>query len=828
MDAVEIPSNDSSARFSARDAEQIASELNLTSQQIQNVIALLDEGNTVPFITRYRKERTGNLDEVQIRDIQKRVQFKRQIWERASTILRLIEAQQQLTPELKAEIEKADTLKRLEDLYRPYRPKRTSRAATAREHGFEPLANAIWAGDASIENLTNAALKYTKAEDGARTTEEVLKGAADILVEKIGEDPDVREISRKIAWRSGKLTVNATKKAEESGQEYRDYFNYSEQVIKVPHHRTMALNRGEKSGALRVRFEWADDSACLSIARHLNLNGHRFHEFLTEVINDALSRLIQPSLDREIRRELTEKAEKHAVSVFAQNLKNLLLQPPLQGQRILAIDPGLRTGCKLAVLDELGYCVATDLVYVTGSADKKEFARKKLAEVMTAHQCQLVAIGNGTACRETEEIITEMIEQDLPEARYLIVNEAGASIYSASPVAREEFPDLDATIRGTISIGRRLQDPLSELVKIDPQHLGVGMYQHDVNSKRLKESLDEVIESCVNYVGVNLNTASASLLRHVSGMNQLIARRITEWREKHGSFQNRKQLLDVAGVGEATFTQAAGFLKIDKGDEPLDSTWIHPESYEHAYKVFEQLELPPDSLKSSAQDRASIIEKVSQIDKGGLSKNLKIGLPTLEDILEAIVRPRRDPRADLPGPIFKQGVLKLEQLTEGMELQGTVLNVVDFGAFVDVGLKDSALIHVSEMANHFIENPYQFVSVGDVITAWVLGVDLERRRVSLTLIRPGTDRQPKKAQRPTMPAEKPATTESAKPTAAPEKKTSNSGHNKGPQQKKPQQQQRKRTGKQGPPPKLTDEMKTGEQPLQGFDQLKALWNQKKK
>lgn len=827
MDAVEIQKEDSATDFSLHDLEKIAAELNLTSKQIQNVIALLDEGNTVPFITRYRKERTGNLDEVQIRDIQKRVQSKRQIWERASTILRLIESQQKLTPELKAEIQKADTLKRLEDLYRPYRPKRTSRAATARKHGFEPLADAIWSGDESIQKLTEAALQYTKAEDGARTTEDVLKGASDILAEKIGEDPDVREISRKIAWRSGKLAVTATKKAEESGQEYRDYFNYSEQVVKVPHHRTMAMNRGEKSGALRVRFEWAEESASLSIFRHLNLNDHRFKDFLKEVVTDALQRLIQPSLDREIRRELTDKAEKHAVSVFAQNLKNLLLQPPLQGQRILAIDPGLRTGCKLAVLDEMGNCIATDLVYVTGSAEKKDYACNKLADMMTEHQCKLVAIGNGTACRETEEIITEMIEQKLPEARYLIVNEAGASIYSASPVAREEFPELDATIRGTISIGRRLQDPLSELVKIDPQHLGVGMYQHDVNSKRLKESLDEVIESCVNYVGVNLNTASASLLRHVSGMNQLIARRITEWRDQHGSFKNRKQLLEVAGIGDATFTQAAGFLKIDAGDEPLDSTWIHPESYEQAHKVFTQLELPEDSLKSAGNDRTAIVEKVGQINKQDLSKNLQIGLPTLEDILEAIVRPRRDPRADLPGPIFKQGVLKLEQLTEGMELQGTVLNVVDFGAFVDVGLKDSALIHVSEMANHFIENPYQFVSVGDVITAWVLGVDLERRRVSLTLIKPGTDRTVKKPPRP-----KPQKSKPAAPAKQPEKKSpapsadNRSGNQKA---KYPPRKNKKRAGKKGPPPaKLTDEMKTGEQPLQGFDQLKALWKQKKK
>lgn len=816
MDTIEIKTNQTNKHFSEHDAEQMALELNLTSQQILNVITLLDEGNTVPFITRYRKERTNNLDEVQIRDIQKRVQSKRQIWERASTILRLIEAQQQLTPELKAEIEKADTLKRLEDLYRPYRPKRTSRAATARKRGFKPLADAIWSGDTNIEDLSKEALKYTKGEEGARTTDDVLKGASDILAEKIGEDADVREISRKIAWKSGRLAVNATKTAEESGQEYRDYFNFSEHVVKVPHHRTLAMNRGEKSGALRVRFEWAEDSACSSIVRQLNLSNHRFAKFLTQVVTDALQRLILPSLEREIRRELTEKAEKHAVSVFASNLKNLLLQPPLRGERILAVDPGLRTGCKLAVLDEMGNCLANDLVYVTGSPEKKDYARNKLAEFMQEHDCKLVAIGNGTACRETEEIITEMIEQNLPDARYLIVNEAGASIYSASPVAREEFPELDATIRGTISIGRRLQDPLSELVKIDPQHLGVGMYQHDVNSKRLKESLDEVIESCVNYVGVNLNNASASLLRHVSGMNQLIARRITEWRDKHGSFQNRKQLLDVAGVGEATFTQAAGFLKIDKGEEPLDSTWIHPESYEHAHKVLTQLELPEDSLKTSANDRAAIIEKVSQVDKKQLSQSIKIGLPTLEDILEAIVKPKRDPRSDLPGPIFKKGVLKLEQLVPEMELQGTVLNVVDFGAFVDVGLKDSALIHVSEMATHFIENPYQFVSVGDVITAWVLGVDLERRRVSLTLIKPGTDRQSKKehSSKPTAPKKQ---THKKKPTPAAAGKTE-------------QKPKKKRTPKRKSPPpaKLSDEMKSGEQPLQGFDQLKTLWNQKKK
>ncbi len=825
MDAIEIQTNQLSTDFSAKDAEQLASDLNLTAKQILNVIALLDEGNTVPFITRYRKERTGNLDEVQIRDIQKRVQSKRQIWDRASTILRLIEAQQQLTPQLKAEIEKADTLKRLEDLYRPYRPKRTSRAATAKKLGFKPLADAIWEGDSNIQDLTIEARKYTKGEEGARTSEDVLKGAADILVEKIGEDADVREIARKIAWRSGRLTVNATKTAEASGQEYRDYFNFSEQVVKVPHHRTLAMNRGEKSKALRVRFEWDEVAVCASIIRLYHFSEHRFSQFLTQVVTDALQRLILPSFDREIRRELTEKAEKHAVSVFARNLNNLLLQPPLQSERILAIDPGLRTGCKLAVLDELGNCVATDLVYVTGSAEKKEYARKKLADFMTEHQCKLVAIGNGTACRETEEIITEMIEHNLPDARYLIVNEAGASIYSASPVAREEFPDLDATIRGTISIGRRLQDPLSELVKIDPQHLGVGMYQHDVNSKRLKESLDEVIESCVNFVGVNLNSASASLLRHVSGMNQLIARRITEWREKNGPFQNRKQLLEVAGLGDATFTQAAGFLKIDEGTEPLDSTWIHPESYDQAHKVFKQLDVPSDSLNASAKDRSSIIEKVSQIDKQQLSQELKIGLPTLEDILESIVRPKRDPRTDQPGPIFKQGVLKLEQLVEGMELQGTVLNVVDFGAFVDVGLKDSALVHVSEMANHFIENPYQLVSVGDVITAWVLGVDLERRRVSLTLIKPGTDRQSKKEHVSKPPAKKALATKGVPKKTQPEKKetvAANSG-------KQSQQKKRRTSKRKSPPaPKLSDEMKSGEQPLQGFDQLKALWNQKKK
>ena len=832
------------------DLARLAKELGHRVEQVQNVVALLDAGNTIPFVTRYRKEKTGNLDEVQLRTIESRVRSMRQLKERASAILRLIEAQGKLTPELKAEIEAAETLKRLEDLYLPFKPKRQSRASAARERGLEPLAARIWSGDPELIDLNVAAAAFVNAEKELPSTVEVLQGAADILAENISEEAALRELCRQLAWKTGKLSGTPTKAGSESGHEYRDYFEFTEAASRIPPHRVLAVNRGEKSGALRIKFEW-DDAAVQAVCDgHYDWESHSHREFLKACLADAVQRLIQPSLEREIRRELSDKAEAHAIDVFARNLRSLLLQPPLRGQRVLAIDPGFRTGCKVAVLDECGNLVAADVVYVTGSAEKRATFSAKLAEMLRQHNCQVVVIGNGTACRETEDLVTEMIAKELPEARYVIVNEAGASIYSTSTVAREEFPELDATGRGTISIGRRLLDPLSELVKIEPQHIGVGMYQHDVSKKYLKESLDQVVESCVNFVGVDLNTASASLLRHVSGLNQLIARRVVEWREQNGRFKSRRQLLEVPGLGEGTFTQAAGFLKIGGGDEPLDGTWIHPESYEAANKVLERLGLNASSLSEAEQTHEELRQRIEQLPAESLADELSVGLPTLKDILDALSRPGRDPRTDLPGPVFKQGILNLDDLQEGMELTGTVCNVVDFGAFVDVGLKDSGLVHISQLSVNYVPSPHSLVSVGDVVTVWVLGVDKERKRVSLTMIQPGTPRQvrgpkpprreqppdtntqapPQRARRqfiqrpPRQPAgtvqahDVAAATATLTPSAAAEPKRDDR------RQDSAGNSSRQRKGN-APPVKLTEGMAEGKTPLLGFDQLAALWKQ---
>jgi uncharacterized protein len=716
----------------------IAKELSFTEGQVSNVVALLDDGNTVPFITRYRKEQTGNLDEEQIRAIEKRVKLLRQLAEKADTILRLIDTQGKLTPQLRQQIEAADTLKRLDDLYLPFRPKRRSRAEAARQHGLEPLADLIMRGEADSIPIGKAAAAFVSSDpnEGVATKAEALQGAQDILAERISEDVAVRDHSRKIAWRTGNVTVSATKKPKQNSKEFENYYGYSEPVWKVPPHRTLALNRGEKEEVLRIRFEWNRDVAARVISNHYNANTHAHRDFLQQCVQDSLDRLIHPSIEREVRREITDQAEEHAIGVFAKNLRSLLLQPPLKKERVLAIDPGFRTGCKIAVLDDRGHCLHTDVVYVTGTAEKRQRTLQRLVDLVSQHACGLIAIGNGTACRETEELVSQLIADHCPDCRYLIVNEAGASIYSASTVARDEFPDYDATVRGTISIGRRLQDPLSELVKLEPQHIGVGMYQHDMNPRQLKESLDGVVESCVNFVGVDLNTASASLLKYVSGFSQLIARRVVEWRESNGSFSSRKQLLEVSGVGKSTYTQAAGFLRISNGAEPLDQTWIHPESYTVAHRVLDWLSLTPDDVRSTDGNRAAMQDSLKNASVKQLAAELSVGQPTLKDIIDALRRPGRDPRTDLPGPIFRNGVLKLDDLSTGMELAGTVLNVVDFGAFVDIGLKDTGLVHISQMADRFISSPHDVVSVGDIVTVWVQSVDTERRRVSLTMQRP--------------------------------------------------------------------------------------------
>jgi len=809
------------------DFSQVARQLGLSRVQVESVVALADEGNTVPFITRYRKERTGHLDEQQIRDVLETVGGLRQLADRANTILRMIDTQGKLTPELRQAIEAADSLKRLEDLYLPYKPKKRTRAAIARERGLEPLANRIWQGELVDADLAAAAQAFVDPSKDLPATDEVIQGAADILAERISEVAEVRESARKVAWQTGKLTGTATDASAASAQAYRDYFDHSEAVTRLPPHRVLAFNRGESAGALRVRFEWDDAQALAGVSRQIGLTEHRCPQFLTRCATDALNRLIQPSLEREVRRELTEQAEAHAVGVFARNLRNLLLQPPLRGQNVLAIDPGFRTGCKVVVLDRTGIVLARDVVYVTGSAEKRAAAKARLAELLRTHEARLLAIGNGTACRESEELVAETIAEHVPDARYVIVNEAGASIYSTSPAAREEFPDDDATVRGTISIGRRLQDPLSELVKIDPQHIGVGMYQHDVNGKRLRESLDQVIESCVNFVGVDLNTASASLLGYVSGLNQLTARRLVEWRTQHGPFKTRRQLLKVAGIGQATFTQAAGFLKIADGDEPLDSTWIHPESYGTAQQLLSRFQESAAGTTGQSCDSPEFRTWVSELAPEEVSRELQVGEPTLRDMIDALARPGRDPRADSPGPIFKKGILKMEDLDAGLELQGTVLNVVDFGAFVDIGLKESGLVHVSQLAARYIRSPHDVVSVGDVVTVWVMNIDQERKRVSLTMVRPGTPVEQRPRRPESASASRPAPVPRAAPAATstgaagsattrpatPRPARGSQGHKPG---KKPAQ----------PATPLSAAAKRGEEPLRSFDQLKQLWKEK--
>ncbi len=960
------------------DLGRIAQDLQIRRVQVESVVQLLDEGNTVPFITRYRKERTGNLNEVAIREIQLRVGRLRELGERKETILKAIEAQGKLSEELAAAIKAADNSKRLEDLYLPFKPKKKTKASDARDKGLEPLALRVWNHDDTLTDLEGAAQEFVSAEKEIETTDKVLEGVGHILAEAINELAIVRDAVRRVVWKTGKIVTSKADIPEGEGLEYRDYFEYSEPVANIPPHRVLAINRGDKEGPLKVKLEVSRPELEAATYSQLPLEGHPQADFFRKSALDALDRLLLPSMDREVRRDMTEMAERHAVDVFARNLRSLLLQPPIPKQVVMAIDPGFRNGCKVAVLGTHGELLDHGVIHPHPPQNRRHEAKVFIKDLVGKHGIGVVAIGNGTACRETEELIAEIISEgthfhnnpDLaqaaanepmpnaqangesqthesestpgaaetampegstastealisvhhaeestqvaepdpvvtgspvesepepvesmppisggspeaeeeaqpagpseavaaelaspteasaepahpeavvgsgePEAKptphhdapsqadtstqsetpaddhssasadapidesdkaveqksetetkpdggsaearpprnpkgksggprpgkggggdrpqkpkgppppprphaadaqisqlaYVIVNEAGASVYSVSPVGREEFPDFDDKVRGTISIGRRLLDPLAELVKIEPQNIGVGLYQHDVNPKQLKESLEGVIASCVNFVGVDLNTASIPLLRHVSGLNQLTARRVVERRTQQGPFTDRAQLLEVEGVGPATYTQAAGFLKVGGGANPLDRTWVHPESYPTAEKLLTSFGMSPDIVREKDK-LPDLHAKLNEADLPALAKELEVGEPTLRDIFEALARPDRDPRDDLPKPIFKKGVLKLEDLEAGMELKGTVLNVVDFGAFVDIGLKDSGLVHISQLANRYIKSPHDVVSVGDVVTIWVMGVDNERKRVSLTMVKPGTER----------------------------------------------------------------------------------------
>jgi uncharacterized protein len=711
----------------------IANELKLRAIQVAHTIELLDDGNTVPFIARYRKEVTGSLDEEQIRSIEDRIRYLRALEERKTTILHSIEEQGKLTPELQAKIKATLKLQELEDLYLPYKPKKRTRTTIARERGLEPLAELILKQEIEEGTAEEHATQYINPENEISTTEEALAGARDIIAEIISDDAEVRKQIRQLIRLSGTI-ISKSKKGDEKS-DFEMYHDYSQAVKSIVPHRILAINRGEREKVLRVSIE-VEEAKSLDIIQKLYIKNLKsiFLSELETAITDSYKRLISPSIEREIRSELTDTADEHAIKVFAQNLKNLLLQSPVKGKIIIGIDPGYRTGCKVAVIDKTGKYLEGETIYPHPPQNQIFESKTILRKMIEKYEVDVVAIGNGTASRETESMVAELIKEikqsEKREVVYIIVNEAGASVYSASKVAKEEFPDLEASMRGNISIARRLLDPLAELVKIDPKHIGVGLYQHDTNQKKLEEALETVVESAVNMVGVDLNTASASLLQNISGLNSSASNNIVKYRDEHGEFRNRNQLQKVKGIGEMAFQQAAGFLRIAEGENPLDNTGIHPESYVATQKLLEMFHAQDDPQKW----RTLRYELKKQgVNLKDLSEKIGVGEPTLEDILTNLEKPGRDPRDEMPKPIFKSDVLKMEDLREGMVLKGTVRNVVDFGAFVDIGVKRDGLVHVSQMADKYIKNPHEFVSVGDVVSVKVIGLDIERGRINLSM-----------------------------------------------------------------------------------------------
>nr|WP_138755354.1 Tex family protein [Paenibacillus sinopodophylli] len=714
----------------------IAAQLTIPVSKVKSAVSLLDEGNTIPFIARYRKEMTGELDENDLRSIEEKLQYMRNLEERKREVIRLIDEQGKLTDTLRADINKSVKLQEIEDLYRPYRQKRKTRASVAKERGLEPLAVWLWSQPRIGDPLAEAA-RYVNAEKGVPTAQDALNGAMDILAENIADDASIRAWVRKYTFDQALLKTDAKNPSEETV--YEMYYSYQEPVRKLPPHRVLAINRAEREDVLRVAFELSADRIHEHIQRKLLRNGtaQSIRDVLTGVIEDSYKRLISPSIEREVRGELTEKAEEHAISIFSENLRNLLLQPPVRGNVVLGVDPAFRTGCKLAVIDDIGKLLEVAVSYPTPPNNKVAEAEKLINSLIDKYKVELIVIGNGTASRETEQFIATLIGKRKaavtggPELKYIIVNEAGASVYSASKLAQEEFPSLDVAERSAVSIARRLQDPLAELVKIEPKAIGVGQYQHDVSQKRLDETLGGVVESAVNHVGVDVNTASASLLSYVAGINATIAKNIVKYRDENGRFIKRNQLQKVPRLGAKSYEQCIGFLRIAEPVNPLDSTPIHPESYEVVDRLFGELGLKLKELGSE-----EFKAQLSNADVELLAPALGVGVPTLRDIMDSLLRPGRDPREELPPPIFHTDVLNIEDLTPGMELHGTVRNVIDFGAFVDIGIKNDGLVHISQLSDKFVRRPMDVVSVGDTVTVWVLSVDLKKGRVSLTMRRP--------------------------------------------------------------------------------------------
>lgn len=709
-------------------SQWVANDVKISTQIVNKVVALLNEGNTVPFIARYRKEITGGLDEIQIKLIQDKWEYAENLKNRKEEVIRLIEEQGKLTEELEKEIQSATKLQRVEDLYRPYKQKRRTRATIAKEKGLEPLAEKIWKQESPV--LSEEVPTYFSEEHELHTKEDVLAGVNDILAEWISDDPKYREFIRKETYMKGLIQSEGKNVEKDEKKVYEMYYEYNENVRSIVSHRILALNRGEKEEILKVSIEAPVERIYEYLQKDLisKTVNEDSKNILLAAVEDSYKRLIQPSIEREIRNQLTEKAENQAIAVFSTNLKNLLLQPPLKGKTVLGVDPAFRTGCKLAVIDETGKVHQVGVMYPTAPRNDIEGAEKIILDLLK-YDIELIAIGNGTASRETEQFIANVIRKNNLDLQYIIVNEAGASVYSASKLAREEFPDLQVEERSAASIARRVQDPLAELVKIDPKSIGVGQYQHDVSQKALNESLNFVVETTVNQVGVNVNTASSALLQHVSGLNKTVANNIVKYRNENGKFINRKQLKKIPRLGAKTYEQGIGFLRIIDGNHPLDRTPIHPESYQ-------QTEIFLDMLDCDLSDIGTekLRTKLNTINKHQVAEQLEIGLPTLEDMMAALGRPERDPRDDFPTPILKKNVLTLEDLKQGMEMQGTVRNVVDFGVFVDIGVGQDGLVHISKMTNHYVKHPMDIVSVGDLVTVWVENVEVEKGRISLSMI----------------------------------------------------------------------------------------------
>ncbi|MDK0585234.1 RNA-binding transcriptional accessory protein Tex [Clostridium perfringens] len=713
----------------------LSKELGISLKQVTSVIEMLDEGNTVPFIARYRKERTGGLTDEVLRKFNERLTYLRNLESRKEDVLRIIEEQEKLTPELKLNIEKATTLTEVEDIYRPFKAKKRTRATMAVEKGLKPLAELILSGEFNGD-IVEEANKYINEEKGVKNEEEALQGAMDIISEIISDNADYRKWIRNFVQKDGIIQV---KGSSEEQTPYEMYYDYKEPVRTIPSHRILAINRGEKEKILSVKVTCNDDK----IIDYLNkkvLKGNKITDkYLEESIKDSFKRLIYPSIEREIRSELTSKGEEGAIDIFKANLKALLMQAPIKGKVVMGFDPGFRTGCKVAILDETGKFVENTTVYPTAPQNRIDETISTLKKLIKKHGVQVISLGNGTASRESEEVIAKMLKEIKDETGkelfYVIVSEAGASVYSASELANKEYPDLDVTVRGAISIGRRLQDPLAELVKIDPKAIGVGQYQHDVTQKKLDESLAGIVEDCVNNVGVDLNIATPSLLSYISGINASIAKNIVDYREENGKFKSRKELLKVKRLGQKAYEQCAGFLRVMESKEALDNTSVHPESYKVAKELIKTLGYTEEDLKNGKL--VDIDERVKAKGISNLAKELEVGEPTLNDIIKEIKKPGRDPREELPKPIFKSGVIEMKDLKPGMILMGTVRNVSDFGAFVDIGVHQDGLVHKSQMADIFVKHPLDIVKVGDVVEVRILDVDLKRKRISLSMKKEG-------------------------------------------------------------------------------------------